>query len=410
MLDAGIEDLRLFQFILLPGTEANDVATRTRHRYRTGFRVLARGFGRYEVYGQPVPAAEIQEVCLGTDTMPADDYVACRAFDLTISIFNNAGILREFFRAAEALGVKRSIVLRRIFQNVHTTPGPIADVYQEFHRAEARNFFDRREALEQFLAEPGTLDAYLRGEYGVNHIYRARTVALVQLFPEVAALARQAVQEALAEHGLEDGLLRCFFDELVQMSVARKSDLTAIDRRVELTSHFDFPALHRVGYRVDPRRAHVPEGIRLRVAHTDSQRADLPKYFAQYGTSLDGLGQFLQRNDSHLNTLLYRHVGYVDAVVPLDLSSNLVPDAPVAAPLFDSHLDRPLLGEGASPGDAAPDTAAHPLRLVKTLGPLVVGLCVGLSPAPAGTGHLRTGVTGHPAAHALVQFIRRPAA
>ena len=31
----------------------------------TGFRVLARGFGRYTVYGEEVAAAEIQEVCLG---------------------------------------------------------------------------------------------------------------------------------------------------------------------------------------------------------------------------------------------------------------------------------------------------------------------------------------------------------
>ena len=32
--------------------------------------MLARGFGRYELLGRSVPAAEIQEVCLGTDTMP----------------------------------------------------------------------------------------------------------------------------------------------------------------------------------------------------------------------------------------------------------------------------------------------------------------------------------------------------
>ena len=238
--------------------------------------------------------------------MPFDAYRTCRAFDLTISIFNDAGILREFFRAAEALGVKRSTVLRRIFEAARATPGPIADVYEGFHRAEAKNFFESREALERFLAEPGTIDAYLRGEYGVNHIYRARTMALVRLFPQVSALARKAVEDALAERGLEDSLLRCFIEELTQVMVARKSDLTAVDQEVDISSHFDFPALHSVNNRVDPRLAHVPGGIRLRVAHTDSQRADLPKYFAQYGTSLDGLGQFLQRNDSHLNSLLYR--------------------------------------------------------------------------------------------------------
>jgi radical SAM superfamily enzyme YgiQ (UPF0313 family) len=367
MLDAGIEDLRLFQFILLPGTEANDVASRARHQYRTGFRVLARCFGSYELYGQAVSAAEIQEVCLGTDTMPAEDYLECRAFDLTISIFNNAGILREFFRAAEALGIKRSAVLRRIFQSVRPSNGRIAEVYDEFHRAEARNFFDSREGLEAFLAEPGTMDAYLRGDYGVNHIFKARTQALVQLFPEVVALARRAVNEELAERGLADPLIDCFLDELTHVSVARKSNLTDVDHAVDLAVHFDFPALERVGYRVDPRDAHVPGGIRLRVAHTEGQRADLPKYFAQYGTSLDGLGQFLQRNDSHLNSLLYRHATYAESVVPLNLGAERPSDESAAQPVLDAHLDRPLLGEGSSPTDDIHESpGVHALRLVKT--------------------------------------------
>ncbi len=411
MLDAGIEDLRLFQFILLPGTEANDVASRRRHQYRTGFRVLARGFGRYEILGRSVPAAEIQEVCLGTDTMPEDDYLACRAFDLTISIFNNAGILREFFRAAEALGVRRSTVLRRIFLAARDSAGPIACVYDEFHRAEAKNFFGSREALERFLAAPGGIEAYLRGEYGVNHIYKARTTALVRLLPEVMALARAAAEEALAEAGIKDALIGRFFDELTQLSLARKSDLTAVDREIEITTHFDFPALHAVGYRVDPRRAYVPQGLRLRVAHTAGQRADLRKYFAQYGTSLDGLGQFLQRNDSHLNGLLYRQAGYVDDIVPLDLRGDVAPAVALATPALDAELDQPLLGEGTFPaGHGSGQAGLHPLRLVKTLGPLVVGLCVGLSPTPAGTGHIRPGATGRAAGHALVHFVRRPAA
>jgi hypothetical protein len=33
MLDAGLEDLRLFQFILLPGTEAGDVVSRRRYEF-----------------------------------------------------------------------------------------------------------------------------------------------------------------------------------------------------------------------------------------------------------------------------------------------------------------------------------------------------------------------------------------
>ena len=93
MLDAGIQDVRLFQFILLPGTEAAGPAHRARFQYLTGFRVLARCFGRYEMLGESVDAAEVQEVCLGTNTMSREDYNECRAFDLTVAIFNNGGVV-----------------------------------------------------------------------------------------------------------------------------------------------------------------------------------------------------------------------------------------------------------------------------------------------------------------------------
>lgn len=369
MLDAGIEDLRLFQFILLPGTEANDVASRARHQYTTGFRVVARCFGRYEVYGRPIAAAELQEVCLGTNTMPFEDYLECRAFDLTVSIFNNAGILREFFRAAESLGVRRADVLQRIFRMVRATDGPVADLYREFRTAEAKNFFESREALEAFLAQPGTMDAYLRGDYGVNHIFKARTAALALFFPDVVALARQAVDAELEERGIADRLLDRFFDQLTQLSVARKANLTAVGQTSDFVVHFDFPALQHVGYRVDPRKAHRPEGLRLRVAHSEDQRAALPKYFAQYGTSLDGLGQFLQRNDSHLNSLLYRYVTYADSVTPLDLRPLVAPVEEESHFVLDTDLDRPLFGEGTSPLESERDPLEiHAVRLVKSAG------------------------------------------
>ena len=46
------------------------------------------------------------------------------------------------------------------------------------------------------------------------------------------------------------------------------------------------------------------------VQHTEAQKTDLRKYFTQYGQSLEGIGQFMQRNDSHLSAVLYRGVRY----------------------------------------------------------------------------------------------------
>jgi hypothetical protein len=327
MLDAGIQDLRLFQFILLPGTEGADAASRRHYQYETGFRVLARCFGRYELYGDAVPVAEIQEVCLGNSTMPREDYLACRRFDLTIAIFNNGGVLKEFFRLAEALGVKRSTLLHRISQTAGDAR-PLGPIYEEFSQAEARNFFATGAELEAFLARPGTIDAYLRGEYGVNHIYKARTAALTTLFPVLARMAHQCVTAELRRRGLLDEVLTQYLDELLDVAVARKSQLTDLSRSTELFLHFDFHALQRADYLTDPRQVYIPGGRRFRVRHTESQQVDLRKYFAQYGESPEGIGQFLQRNDSHLSAVLYRTIDYADPLVGAEMVSVVPAEAP----------------------------------------------------------------------------------
>jgi hypothetical protein len=281
MLDAGIQDIRSFQFILLPGTEGSNTASRERFKYDTGFRVLARCFGSYEIYGEKTGAAEIQEIVLGNSTMPRDEYFECRAFDLTVAIFNNGGILKEFFRLAESFGIPKSKVIGRIHELARASKGPLADIYAEFRTGEGRNFFEHREELETFLARPETMDAYLRGEYGVNHIYKARTTAILRFFEIVAGIAQEAVSAELAEHGFLDETLDLYLQELRQVVVARKSELTNLDHSTSLTLHFDFESMMESDFFADPHDYFAAEGLPFTVQHTDAQRTDLRKYFIQ---------------------------------------------------------------------------------------------------------------------------------
>ena len=331
MIDAGIQDVRLFQFILLPGTEGSDLASRARYEYKTGFRVLARCFGRYPIGDEEVWAAETQEICLGNNTMPRADYFACRAFDLTIAIFNNGGILKEFFRLAETLGVKRSAVLQRIAGMVDSADPRLRALYDEFTEAESKNFFATREELDTFLARPDAIDEYLRGAYGVNHIYTGRTAALMSLFSVLAAMAHEAVTAELRDRGLLDPLLSLYLDELLEVTIARKSTPTDLDRSVKLTLHFDFFVLHNEDYLVDPRRVYVPGGVSFAVKHTETQQADLRKYFAQYGDGLNGIGQFLQRNDSHLSAVLYRTLEYAQPPIETAAAPRMMPSIATAS-------------------------------------------------------------------------------
>jgi radical SAM superfamily enzyme YgiQ (UPF0313 family) len=336
MMDAGIQDIRSFQFILLPGTEGSNTASRERFKYDTGFRVLARCFGRYDIYGEDIGTAEIQEIVLGNSTMPRDEYFECRAFDLTVAIFSNGGILKEFYRLAETLGIPKSRIIDRIHALVRASTGPLGEIYAEFRTGEGRNFFEHRADLEQFLDRPGTMDAYLRGDYGVNHIYKARTTAILGLFEQVAAIAHEAVSAELAEHGLLDETVELYLQELLQVAVARKSELTNLEHPTTLTLHFDFQTLLEGDFLANPHDHYLGQGMPFTVRHTEEQKVDLRKYFTQYGQTLEGIGQFMQRNDSHLSAVLYRGIEYAGPAiarkaVPVGASAPGAAPAPVEA-------------------------------------------------------------------------------
>ena len=140
-------------------------------------------------------------------------------------------------------------------------------------------------------------------------------------------MAQESVAAELRQRRLLDEVLTQYLDELLDVAVARKSQLTDLSRSTELRLHFDFHALQRADYLMDPRQVYIPGGRRFRVRHTESQQADLRKYFAQYGESPEGIGQFLQRNDSHLSAVLYRTIEYADPQLDAEIVSILPSEA-----------------------------------------------------------------------------------
>ena len=95
MLDADMKFIRLYQFMMLPGTQSTTNESRRKWQYTCKYRVLPRCFGTYRFRDQKFPVAEIEEICIANKTMPYEDYQDCRKFDLTVEIFNNDSILAD---------------------------------------------------------------------------------------------------------------------------------------------------------------------------------------------------------------------------------------------------------------------------------------------------------------------------
>lgn len=310
MMDAGIADMRTYQFILLPGTEGGSDASREKYEYQTRFRVLPRCIGTYPIYGEDVTLAEIHEVVVANNTMSFEDYVACRDLNLSLAVFNNGNLFSEIFSLGEVLGVKRSLLMRRVHEAAVSAGGSIGALYEEFRADEARNFWNTLEELEEFLFKNGGIEQYMSGSYGANQIYRYRSVAMFELLDQMIELPLAALRHELQAQGPIDPVVELYLEDLKNLILGRKSNVTELGREVNLPVRFDFVALDQQHYAVDPRTLYRPDGLNVSLSFSDAQRHTLANYFSQYGTTLDGLSYFIHRNPARM---LYRQVSAVSA-------------------------------------------------------------------------------------------------
>ena len=59
MLDADMKFIRLYQFMMLPGTQSTTTESRKKWEYMTRYRVLPRCFGEYSILGKKFPRAQL---------------------------------------------------------------------------------------------------------------------------------------------------------------------------------------------------------------------------------------------------------------------------------------------------------------------------------------------------------------
>jgi radical SAM superfamily enzyme YgiQ (UPF0313 family) len=325
MLDAGMSYIRLYQFIMLPGTEAASRREREEYGFKTKFRVLPRCFGTYTFRGKTFPAAEVEEIVVANKTMPFGDYQASRALHLTVEIFNNDSLFIDLIRFLNFNGVRRSEFIVAVHDQIVEGGGELAKLYAQYNEEEDKNTWSDSKEVEDFVVEPGVIQRYIDGEYGSNELYKYRAMAVFEhldVLHEIAySVARQLLEEEIGGNEMAESYLA----ELLEFSLVRKRDMLETDRLEKRTFHFDFATLAEGKFLQDPLSLARPGGIELEMFHSDHQRDLIAGYVTQYGADLIGKGRILIR--ANMNRL-YRSARRLDggrgiqAMAPGDASRS----------------------------------------------------------------------------------------
>lgn len=294
VMDAGFTNIYLFQLMLLPGTDMCTDDSKRQYGMVSRYRVLPRCYGHFEVLGERLVGAEIEEICVANSTLSFDDYLECRRLHLVVTTFHNDGVYGALLKFLRMLGVSvyRWMELMRDAPKV----GRLHDLFQAFERATRDELWEDRAALEEFIRRPGNVEKFIAGELGNNLLFVHKTLAITEHVDELAALASVTIRQVLAEAGQDTPEHRRFVDDALSYHTHRMTNVFS-DRDAEVSAmlRYDIKAFETASKPVAVSDYRLERPTDFRFVLEDSQRKLIDRYLGIYGDTPVGLGRILSK-------------------------------------------------------------------------------------------------------------------
>lgn len=303
-IENGATSLRMYQAILLSGTDMATQQTRQAYRLKSKFRVIPGGFGAYQFDREFFHVAEIEEIIVATKDMSFDDYVSCRKMNLLIETYLNNALFEEMFAPLNAMGISAFDCLIYLHEHEPMFTPKMREIIESFTFATKFSVYDSYQQAVAYVMQPGIIQKYISGELGANEILVSRAKLYLELEDLVSVLT-QAVIELLRERKLFSGQLEDFFRQTSKFILCRKQNFYHCDKMIEADFDYDFDNLSRAKFNTDPRKIQKSlEPIRFKFFHNPAQIKHIENSLNLYANTPSGIGRLIQR--SNLKKM-YRH-------------------------------------------------------------------------------------------------------
>ena len=294
VMEAGFTNIYLFQLMLLPGTEMCTSDSKERYGMTLRYRVLPRCYGHFEVLGERLVAAEIEEICVANKSLSFADYVECRRLHLIITIFYNDGVFQTLLKLLRKLGISPFDWMAGILAD--PAEGGLRELFTSFEQATQDELWLHRGELAAFIQQPGNVEKFIAGELGNNLLFVHKTRAIVQYPRELAELAGRTILNLLEQHGRLDDETRQFVNECIHYHLLRRLNIfEQQDQPVEGRFSFNIHRFEDDAAPGQPADYRFSEPTEIRFLLDDSQRDLVRRYINIYGDGVVGIGRILSK-------------------------------------------------------------------------------------------------------------------
>ena len=307
LADSEIKIISMYQCMILEGSELGADISKNYWKMQPKYRVLPRCYGRYTFGKKEILTAEIEEICVGTSSLPIEDYYECRSFALTLGIFYQDEILSELYAFLKNFGIKPSDLLPIFHENRKYYSKGINEIYQSFDNDTRNELLDDRDEIINLIKSDKTIiEKYAKGELGVNVLFKHRAIAALDLVDDLHEAAFSAASELLRKkdaQGYEK--YNSFLQELKIFSILSKRNVFDYEKEYSHKFTYDFRKLKSEKFSSLPIKLEKP--INILFFSSDIQKQLIKEKIEENGSDVNGIGKIISKM---LGTMIQRKLKF----------------------------------------------------------------------------------------------------
>ena len=319
LVDSAIKIISMYQCMILEGSELGADISKNYWKMQTKYRVLPRCYGRYTFGKKEILTAEIEEICVGTSSLPIEDYYECRSFALTLGIFYQDEILSELYAFLKNFGIKSSDLLPILHENRKYYSKGITEIYQSFDNDTRNELLDDRDEIINLIKSDKTIiEKYATGELGINVLFKHRAIAALDLVDDLHEAAFSAASELLRKkdaQGYEK--YNSFLQELKIFSILSKRNVFDYEKEYSHKFTYDFQKLKNEKFSNLPIKLEKPTNILF--FSSDIQKQLIKEKIDENGSDVNGVGKIISKM---LGTMIQRKLKFESKIYEEEIEDD----------------------------------------------------------------------------------------
>ena len=211
VIDSGFSNIYLFQLMILPGTPMSNPNSMDKYKMVLRHRVLPRCYGSYRLFETEINCAEIDSICVSTNTFSYDDYLDARLLHLVITVFYNDTLFSSILSLVKVLGFSQYDYVLSIYHSIKESLSDgegdsrlLLTIFAKFLSDTDQELWSSKNELKIFCSQSSNIERFISGEIGNNLLFTYKSILVFDHLPLLSSLAKAAFLNLIGSRGTSE--------------------------------------------------------------------------------------------------------------------------------------------------------------------------------------------------------------